>query len=238
MKKLVSTAALSLCLFALSAQESSKKLDDRLDIRRTEFAKKASDEKKQTYKEGIEAVELSGILNDAKQVGEKAPNFTLTNQLGETVSLYDELKNGSVVLIWYRGGWCPYCNITLHYMQERLSDFKAEGAALLALTPELPDQSLNTSEKHDLQFNVLSDVGNKTGKDYGVVFKLTPEVAEIYEASFGMHNYNGDESDELPLAATYVIDQDGFIQYAFLDADYRNRAEPDDIIEALKKLKK
>tara|TARA_B100000780_G_C21114151_1_gene450557 strand:+ start:725 stop:1435 length:711 start_codon:yes stop_codon:yes gene_type:complete len=236
MKKLLVASLLLLGTITIQAQDDTTTLDDRLNVRRTEFAKKASDEKKQTYKEGIEAVELSGILSDAKQVGEKAPNFTLTNQLGETVSLYDELKNGPVVLIWYRGGWCPYCNITLHYMQERLPDFKAEGASLLALTPELPDQSLNTSEKHDLQFNVLSDVGNQIGKDYGVVFKLTPEVAEIYEASFGMHNYNGDESDELPLAATYVIDQDGFIQYAFLDADYRNRAEPDDIIEALKKL--
>ena len=236
MYKIILFASLTLIACNLSAQNDTGKLDKQLNTRRTEFAKTASEEKKQTYKEGIDAVVKSGILNKALNVGDQAPNFTLTNQLGESISLYDELKNGPVVLIWYRGGWCPYCNITLHYMQERLPDFKAQDASLLALTPELPDQSLNTSEKHELQFNVLSDVGNKIGKEYGVVFKLTPEVAAIYEKSFGMHNYNGDDSDELPLAATYVIDRDGFIQYAFLDADYRNRAEPDTIIEVLKKL--
>ncbi len=211
-------------------------LDDRLNVRRTEFAQKASEEKKQIYKEGIEAVSLSGILDNALNVGEKAPDFTLQNHLNEPVSLYSQLENGPVILMWYRGGWCPYCNITLHYMQERLPDFKAEGASLLALTPELPDQSLNTSEKHNLDFTVLSDVGNKVGKEYGVVFKLTEDVAKIYQESFDIEHYNGDASYELPLAATYIIDQDGTIQYAFLDADYRNRAEPDEILEHLKKI--
>ena len=122
-------------------------------------------------------------------------------------------------------------------LQEELSNFKAQGANLLALTPELPDKSISTSEKHDLQFEVLSDVGNTVARDYGIVFKLTEGVAEKYQKSFDLHGYNGDASDELPLAATYVIDTDGVIRYAFLDADYRNRAEPADIIEALKKLK-
>ena len=136
-----------------------------------------------------------------------------------------------------RGGWCPYCNITLQYLQERLPDFQKAGAELIALTPELPDQSITTAEKHKLKFMVLSDVGNKTGKEYGVVFQLTPEVAAIYQDVFNLHQYNGDDSNELPLAATYVIDQNGIIQYAFLDFDYRNRAEPNEIIKALTKIK-
>ncbi len=85
----------------------------------------------------------------------------MNNALNKPVSLYDELKNGPVVLTWYRGGWCPYCNITLHVLQERLPEFKNEGATLIALTPEVPDKSLSTSEKNELKFTVLSDIDNK-----------------------------------------------------------------------------
>ena len=212
-------------------------LDALLDLKRKASAAKSSDEKKQIYADGIADVKNSGILDSALNVGDKAPNFTLNNALNKQVSLYDELKNGPVILTWYRGGWCPYCNITLHYLQEKLPEFKKAGATLIALTPEVPDKSLSTSEKNDLEFNVLSDVNNVVGKEYGVVFQLTMDVASIYEAGFGLSEYNGNKNNELPLAATYVIDKNGIIQYAFLDSDYRNRAEPSAIINALQKLK-
>jgi peroxiredoxin len=212
-------------------------LDSLLNVKREASSKNYLKEKIQTLVNGIVAVKNSGILKKALNVGDKAPDFTLNNALSKSVSLYDELKKGSVVLIWYRGGWCPYCNITLHYLQERLAEFQQAGATLMALTPELPDKSLNTLEKNNLEFTVLSDVGNKIGKEYGVVFELISEVASLYENSFGLVENNGDSSNELPLAATYVIDQNGIIQYAFLDADYRKRAEPDAIITAIHNLK-
>ncbi|WP_163716201.1 peroxiredoxin-like family protein [Mangrovibacterium lignilyticum] len=212
-------------------------LQEALDGRKAEFEKKAPEQLKAIYADGLASVEHSGILETAKHVGDEAPNFTLTNAVGEKVSLKDYLAKGPVVLTWYRGGWCPYCNLTLHRLQEELPNFKAEGANLLALTPELPDKSISTTEKHALEFEVLSDVGNVVARDYGIVFKLTDGVAESYQKAFDLHTYNGDDSDELPLAATYVIDTEGTIRYAFLDADYRNRAEPADIIEALQKLK-
>ena len=187
------------------------------------------------FKEGIESVMESGVLDNALKVGDVASNFKLINALGETVDLYEYLKKGKVVLTWYRGGWCPYCNITLQQLQQELPNFKTNGARLIALTPELPDKSLSTSEKHDLKFEVLSDVGNKVAKEYGIVFKLTNEVAEIYNRFFSIVDFNGDASNELPLAATYIIDQEGKIIYAFLDADYRNRAEPSELTEVLKK---
>ncbi|MDO6759715.1 peroxiredoxin-like family protein [Tamlana sp. 2_MG-2023] len=201
-------------------------LKSQLDEKKANFELKADDYKKKIYAEGIESVENSGITSSAKQVGDQAPDFTLKNALGEPVSLSDYLKEGKVVLTWYRGGWCPYCNLTLHELQGELANFKANGATLIALTPELPDESMSTSEKNDLEFEVLSDLGNKVAKEYGIVFKLTDEVAEAYNAAFDMNNHNGDASNELPLAATYIINQNGEIEYAFLDADYRNRAEP------------
>ncbi len=206
-------------------------LKTQLDNKRTNFEQNADPIKIKIYKEGLESVQESGIVENALNVGDIAPNFTLNNALGEPVQLYDYLKKGKVILTWYRGGWCPYCNMTLAEMQKELPQFIANGANLIALTPELPDNSLKTSEKHDLQFEVLSDIGNVIGKEYGIVFKLTDDVAKAYESSFGMTEYNGDDSAELPLGATYIIGQDGKILYAFLDADYRKRAEPSELTE-------
>lgn len=212
-------------------------LDALLDVKRKASAEKFTNKKKQIYSDGIADVKNSGILGKALNIGDKAPNFTLNNALNKPVSLYNELKNGPIILTWYRGGWCPYCNITLLKLQENLPNFQKLGASLIALTPELPDKSLSTSEKNKLEFTVLSDIDNKVGKEFGVVYELYSAVASMYEKGFGLSKYNGNNSNELPLAATYIIDQNGIIQYAFLDSDYRNRAEPSEIIKALQKLK-
>lgn len=208
-------------------------LKSQLEAKRANFELTADDRKKRAYKVGLEAVEKNGITSKAKQVGEQAPNFTLNNALGNPVELAEYLKKGKVVLTWYRGGWCPYCNMTLHELQQELPNFTANGATLIALTPELPDESISTAEKHNLEFEVLSDVGNKVAKDYGIVFRLTDEVAQMYNDSFGLNSHNGDDSNELPLAATYIINEKGEIVYAFLDADYRKRAEPSELTEFL-----
>ena len=241
--RLLAILALSLLLFGCneSVNQDLKKDNDmtslklKLDDKKASFELKADDEKKKDYKEGIESVEKSGIVVTAKQLGQQAPDFTLNNALGKPVSLRDYLKKGKVVLTWYRGGWCPYCNLTLHQLQQELPNFTANGATLLALTPELPDKSITTAEKHALEFEVLSDIGNKVAKQYGIVFKLTDEVAKRYNDGFGLNDFNGNESNELPLAATYIINESGEIIYAFLDADYRNRAEPSELTEFLKK---
>ncbi|GLR19947.1 peroxiredoxin-like family protein [Portibacter lacus] len=204
-------------------------LKSQLDEKRANFEQNADEYKKNTYMAGIEAVEKSGVAAKAKQVGDKAPDFQLNNALGNPVTLSEFLEKGSVILTWYRGGWCPYCNMTLHELQSELPHFNSNGATLIALTPELPDESISTAEKHNLEFEVLSDVGNKIAREYGIVFQLTDEVAEIYNNSFDMKSTNGDDSNELPLAATYIINNEGIIVYAFLDSDYRNRAEPSEL---------
>lgn len=220
----------------MNHEHERETLQSVLDAKRADFEAKAPAETKEIYRIGIESVRASGVVETAKSVGDVAPDFSLSNATGRNVSLSGYLSQGPVVLTWYRGGWCPYCNITLQRLQQELPRIKQAGANLLALAPELPDRSLSTREKHALEFEVLSDVGNRVARLYGIVYRLTDGVAAIYQDNFDLHEHNGDESNELPLAATYVIDRGGTIRYAFLDAEYRNRAEPEEILSALRRL--
>lgn len=128
--------------------------------------------------------------------------------------------------------------MTLSYMQKSIPDFKKYDANILALSPEVPDKSMSTKEKNELEFEVLSDIDNKVARDYKVVYKLTDEVAGLFEENFGLSTYNGNADAELPLAVTYIIGQDKKIKYAYLNSDYRNRAEPQELINFLKNMKK
>ncbi|MCZ6468973.1 MAG: peroxiredoxin-like family protein, partial [Candidatus Dadabacteria bacterium] len=152
----------------------------------------------------------SGIAEKSLKVGEKAPDFNLPNPKGESVNLHSLLEKGPVVLNFYRGGWCPYCNLELNAYQKHLDEINDLGASLVAISPETPDNSLSTAEKNDLKFDVLSDVGNKTANQFGLVFKLPSELHEIY-LKFGINipKFNGDDSWEIPMPGTYVIDKDG-----------------------------
>lgn len=206
-----------------------------LEAKKQRFLDNAEEHKKKAYQAGVDTVSRSGIAGKAKNVGDKAPNFTLQNANNLAVQLEDYLKKGKVILTWYRGGWCPYCNFTLQHLQKEIPNFNAHGANLIALTPELPDHTLNTVQKNELKFEVLSDIDNKVANEYGLVFYLGDEVARLYNQSFNLVGYNGNDKNELPLAATYIIDQSGLIEYAFLEADYRMRAEPSELTAFLAK---
>lgn len=179
-------------------------------------------------------VSQSQVTRRAKQRGEQAPLFTLPNATNKQVSLSKYLEKGLVVLVWYRGGWCPYCNTTLHELQLYIDLIKAAGANLLAISPDSPDHSLSTSEKHSLAFEVLSDYNNDIAKTYGISFP-TGEATKQFIAN---SRPNTTPDADLPLAATYIIDQTGLIRYAFLDADFRRRAEPYDIVTTLQNIAK
>ncbi len=186
------------------------------------------------FENGIE--EIRSLNNSALRVGDTAPDFELKNALNHRVKMSDLLKDGPVVLSWYRGGWCPYCNIQLRHLQSYLPRFKAAGATLVALSPELPDKSLTTAEKNALEFEVLTDYNNNVARQFNIVFTLNEELVEIYNNFHKLENYNGVTTNELPVPATYVIGKDGVIKYAFVDTDYRRRAEPAEILEILKSL--
>lgn len=176
----------------------------------------------------------SGQADRALTVGDRAPAFRLPTATGGTVALTDLLADGPVVLTFYRGAWCPYCNLALRALQHIHSDITAHGAQLVAVSPQIPDESLSLTEKHSLAFHVLSDLGSDVAKQYGLAFDLPDDLAALYDSfGFDLQRVNAGHARTLPLPATYVIDRDGTIRWAFVNTDYEKRAEPQDILEAL-----
>jgi peroxiredoxin len=157
--------------------------------------------------------------------------------LGKAVNLSAEIKRGPVILTWYRGGWCPYCNLALAYLQRFLKQFREAGAELIAITPEKPDETLTTKEKHDLEFEVLTDEGNEVAKLYGGVHRLNEEVRGFYKNSGVLDHYDN-EIREFPVPATYIISPQSTVIYAFVESDYRQRAEPSFIVGVINQYQK
>lgn len=190
------------------------------------------------FAKATEDLVQSGIANQSLKQGEKAPDFALPNVTGETIRLSQLLAKGPVVLIFYRGGWCPYCNLALRTYQAILPQIQLAGATLVAVSPQTPDNSLSTSEKMELRFPVLSDRGNDVARTYGLVFTVPSEIQAHYQnMGMDLSQVNGSETGELPIPGSYVIAQDGTIALAFVDPDYTHRLEPAAILSALEQFK-
>ncbi len=204
----------------------------------SEFISSLSAQAQQTVGGAFEKLMQSAVAANARNVGDSAPDFALPNVRGGETRLSELLKQGPVVVSFYRGGWCPFCNLEFKALHDCLPEIKALGATLIGISPEKPDNSLSTVEKHGLQFEVLSDQGNAVARDYGLVMMLYEEMRPLYrEWGINVPEANGDESYELPVPATYVIDPKGMIRAAHVDKDYTKRMEPADIVAALRELK-
>jgi peroxiredoxin len=192
---------------------------------------------KEAFAKGTQDLIQSGMVNQSVKHGDKAPDFALPNVTGEMVQLSQLLAKGPVVLIFYRGGWCPYCNLALRSYQAILPEIELAGATLVAVSPQTPDNSLTAREKMELSFPVLSDHGNTVARAYGLVFTVSSEVQAVQQAmGLDLSKVNGSETWELPIPGSYVIAPDGTIALAFLDPDYTHRLEPAAILTALDQL--
>ena len=210
-----------------------------LDAFRSEFMAQVPPEIREAMVRADMELAASGIARRALKAGDRAPDFNLPDARGGHVRLKDLLATGPVVLSFYRGGWCPYCNLELRALQQALPEITHLGAKLVAVSPQTPDESLSTTEKNALSFSVLSDIGSTTAKAFGIAYDLAEELRPIYRRSgHALPEKNGDDSWVLPIPATYVIDTDGTIALAFVDVDYRNRLEPAEILTALQSLSK
>ncbi|GHC40364.1 hypothetical protein GCM10007100_01010 [Roseibacillus persicicus] len=222
----------------MGLQLTASPLQKALDVQKKDFEDRVTAEKAVSNLKGVDFVRQSGLLQTAKNVGDQAPDFSLPNGEGKRVSLEEMLKSGPVVLTWYRGGWCPYCNIALREYQSCMDEFEKAGVQLVAISPELPDVAQATSEKNELDIEILTDANNTVAAQFGTVMKLAPEIEASMKRFADLKKQNGEDYDEgtLPLAATYLIDQEGVIQYAFLDAEYRNRASVEQILRAVERM--
>jgi peroxiredoxin len=188
---------------------------------------------------GAELTKLAeaGIAKNALAVGAKAPDFTLPDSNGKPVMLSALLSKGPVVVTFYRGGWCPFCDLQLRAYQEALPEIRRFGGELVAISPQTPDYALSDVEKKALTFPVLTDAHNEIGRKFGLVFKLS-EAFQALHAGFGsvLPKFNGDDSWELPMPGTFVIDRTGTIRLAHVDPNYMVRLEPSAIVTALRAL--
>lgn len=182
----------------------------------------------------IADLKATHLLENAPKTGDRFPSFNLPNARGKNTSLSSLLEKGKVVLTFYRGGWCPYCNLELKAFQAVLPEIEAKGASLVAITPETPDNTLSTQDKNELKFEVLTSKNNGLARDLNLVYKLPNDLVNLYQ-NFGINlqDSQGNEANELPIAATYIIDKDGTITYDFLTEDYKLRANPQEVLAAL-----
>ena len=211
------------------AQQTQQALDD--------FISALPDDQQNTVAAAFQELLASNVASDARSVGDKAPHFNLPNVRGGTLAIEGALCEGPVVLSFYRGSWCPFCNLELNALQQRLPEIRRYGARLIGISPEKPDSSLSHAEKLNLEFDVLSDPGNRIAGDYGLIMTVPEPLRPLYlQWGIDLPAANGDESHQLPVPATYVIDNSGVIRAAYVEKDYTKRMEPEDIILALKTL--
>lgn len=215
----------------LAAPEETMSLAEETAALIAKSATMFNDEQKAIYKHAQEHIAASDILETALGVGDEAPMFELPDAHGTKVDLADVLKSGPAIVSFYRGAWCPFCNLEIRAMQRELASAEAAGVTLVAISPNTPDESLGLIDKADLTFSVLSDAENAVAKQFNLVYQMEEGLVDLYrDQGRDIAAMNDSEVWELPVPATYVIDRDGVIRYAFVDLNHRARAEPADVV--------
>ena len=183
-------------------------------------------------------LENSGIGNSILKAGTKAPEFHLKNQDGVIISSTELLKNGPLVITFYRGVWCPYCNTDLANLKRYTSQLEELNATMVGISPQVPQYNKQVIDQQRLNFDLLSDTKNKVANTFGLRWEMINPLRSLYNDKFkiSLPNYNGDDSWTLPVPARFIIDVNGLIKYAEFSVDYTKRPNPDVLVEALKKI--
>ncbi|MDM0049844.1 peroxiredoxin-like family protein [Variovorax sp. J22R115] len=181
--------------------------------------------------------DATGIAARAKRAGDPAPDVVLPDAFGNPVRLSKLWRKGPLVIVFYRGGWCTYCNWQLRAWRQQESELARLGATLLAISPQTPDNSLSTAENNELSFTVLSDSSLEAANGFGIAFTLHPDLVDFYgSVGTDIPVLNGNGLWVLPVPSTFVVDRTGCIRFALIEEDARQRAEPLDVIAAIEEL--
>jgi peroxiredoxin len=178
----------------------------------------------------------SGAAQRAKKAGDIAPSFSLRDPEGNVINSADLLRRGPLVLSFYRGVWCPYCNMELQALEAAKPEFDKHGASLVAISPQTAPNSRKSVRQNKLSFPILSDVQGKVSEAFGLRFNLPDYLVELYkQLKSDLPTFNDDPSWTLPMPARYVVGQDGVILYSEVNPDYTHRPEPEDMIPVLQR---
>ncbi len=209
-------------------------LANQIESLNTELLKQVPEEILINFQKSIEDLRTLNIENTSLKIGDTLPEFILPNANNETITSKSLLKKGKMIIAFYRGSWCPYCNLELRALQENLKKIKAQGVVLAAISPQSPDHSLTLIEKHNLQFEVLTDYNNNYAKQLGITFKLQDFVLPHYQAlGINLSDFNKNEENTIPVPAVFLTDENGVIIYKFLDVNYMNRIDIDELTALL-----
>lgn len=212
-------------------------LKQELDAFAAGFARAMPTDIVQALEESIDAVKRSGIAGRAIKAGARAPDFSLPNAQGRQLALGDLLAKGPIILSFYRGSWCPYCNLELNAYQAILPEIRAAGGDLVAISPQAPDLSVLAARKNGLEFEILSDHGNRVAGLFGIAYPI-PGIVKAIGTKFGtdLAVINGSDDGQLPVSASYVIARDRRIVLAAIEPDFRLRLEPAEALRMLRSL--
>lgn len=186
------------------------------------------------FEKSIEDLKNRNLEESSCKVGDKMPEFSLPNHKGQMISSAEILKKGKMILAFYRGNWCPYCNLELRSLQKNLSGIKNKNAFLAAISPQTLDHSRTMAETHELDFDVLTDADNTLAKKLGIVFQLQDFLLPYYQnLGIDLADFNGNTENSLPIPAVFVVDEEGCIIFRFLDVNYMNRLDIEELIKVL-----
>ncbi len=222
-----------------SLEESSPETDVRplreiFAERKGLIAKYVPPETQAIHSRAVADLKERNLAQNILPVGTKAPEFELQDHDGKILSLTDLLAKGRLVLCFIRGRWCPFCVGQMEAMNLVLLELEQAGATLVAISPQTVKQSFFMHDQHKLRFPLLSDASNQVARQFGLTYRVNEEQQGVYRRAFvNLPFANGDESWELPIPATFIVERDGTVLYASANEDYTERPEPREILRVL-----
>src|SRR2546428_3329072 len=215
-----------------SLEESNPGIDTRtlreqLAERKELIAKYVPPDTQAVHVRAIAELQRQRILDRVLPAGAKYPPFELTDHNGNAVSSSEALERGRLVICFFRGRWCPFCVGQLEAMNLILPQIAQSGASLVAISPQRVQQSFFMADQHELRFPLLSDAGNQVARQLALVYRVPDYQQAVYKRTFvNLPFVNGDDSWELPIATTYILDRDATVLYVSANEDYTERPEP------------